>query len=252
MKTHLSKTTSGFLLTTVFLVLVSFISVHASQQEWYGNQHFNFVADQDYTMIHINKNPWESFTCSIEPRQLMNNPVIEVEVSSEQDIILRMDISDGVFVSDQQMTIEKPVSGTGLTYVLDYDFREVLSEIDFSEELFLIFYVQPGEKFEGVINLNIKNFDAEPVTETLKSQTVELPFAVYPSPANTFTNVQIPDDSYHTLRLLDAGGKQVQVHSVRSFASQTFVMELANVLKGYYVVQLIGDTEILTEKLIVN
>lgn len=254
MKTHLSKKTSGFILTTILLCLATFTFANTETKDWYGNQHFDFELNEEHLTVNINKNPWESFTMTIDHRQLMMNPVVQLEVASDRDMVLRVDISDGIFMSSNKVVIENNVEGNGMFYRLDYDFSDVLSEIELTDNAYLIFYVDPGKKFNGNIAVKKVNFTTPQVTEKsseINEDAIDS-FSVYPSPAKDYTNITIPGNGYHTIRLLSDSGKEVLTADVASFAGLTYMLELNTLNRGYYLVQLISDSRVLTEKLIVN
>ncbi len=251
MKTRLNIKFATVLFTLSIIVNVAWAEVSQNIKGWFGNHNFSFVEQNDLLVVNINKNPWEAFTLSIDNTDLMNNPVVTIEMSTEQSINLRVDISDGVFVSSQTRTIQSKVDGNGMFNRISFDFTEVLNDVNLNQDAFLVFFVNPGQKFTGEVL--IKNLKFSPSTNDsiiLNNNHDEL--SVFPSPASIFTNVTIPDGTFEFLNFIDITGKVIAKFNIKNFCGTTHRFDLVNFSKGTFMVILVGETQSLSGKLIIN
>jgi len=248
MKAKLYKTSATILLTAIF----SITSVFAgnSIKGYYGNKNFHFEENADLIHVEINKKPWECFTFAIDNVEVMNNPVVNFEVLASEFVNLRVDLTDGLFMSSEVGLLQTSIQKTSAFQTITFDFSEMISNIDLSENVFLVIYVNPGENFSGEIS--IKNFKLSPSELSGNEDAIQSGFAIYPSPATSFTNVEIPDNGINTLRIFDMNGKEIISANVDFYSGMTYYVELSNIPAGYYTVQLSGANVVLTEKLIVR
>jgi len=250
MKASLNIKFKATLLTVFLLTNVAYSEANHSIKDWFGNRNFSFVEKNDLLKVVINKNPWESFTLKIDNTNLMSNPIVNIEVASNQLITLRIDISDGVFMSSQVKTLGCKVEGNGMFYNLTYDFSETLNDVNLSKDAFLVFYVNPGKKFNGeILFKDIKFSSNSDMQQNLNSKEY---FEIYPSPAKSFTNVIIPDNNFYYLAIMDITGKTIIKIDVTNYNGRTYRVDLVNFVKGNYLVQLVGADLILSTKLIIN
>ena len=251
MRSNPAKTIATILLAVILSTANIYASSESTIMEWYGNQNFSFQETNNSLDVSINKNPWESFTLKISNNEILNNPVVNIDIRSDENITLRVDISDGVFMSSNSALMQQELQGTKMFNRMSFDFTEILKDIELSEEAFLIFIINPGEKFNGELSIRSVNFStSNEIDNSVESQNEEL--SVFPSPATSFTNVVIPDGNFETLRILDMTGKIVIEKDVTYYSGTTYRIELDQVSTGYYVVQLASEITVLTNKLIVN
>ena len=221
--------------------------------EWYGNQNFKFSKDQEELKVLINKNPWESFSLKIDNIELMNNPVLNFQIKTNQDIVLRIDVTDGAFVSCENVILSQNITSSEAFSEVSFDFSEVLSDIDLAGETYLLFYVNPGKKFEGQISiLNVELFKGtDPQKpETMVESSSEL--RIYPSPATDYTFVEIPDGNFSLLKVFDTSGKELISTHVEHFSGSEFKLNLAGITSGYYFVSLVSESNTLTGKVLIR
>lgn len=222
--------------------------------EWYGNQNFTFSQNQEELNVLINKNPWESFSLKIDNFELMDNPVVNLQVKSDQDVVLRVDITDGNFVSCEKVIFAKCISSSESFSEVCFNFSEVLSDINLAEETYLLFYVNPGKKFEGQISVKdvelLKDSDNKEPEATMNEMATGL--NIYPSPATDYTFVEIPDGGFSLLKVFDATGKEVTSVDVEHFAGNEYKLDLNEMTDGYYIVSLASVNKTLTGKLIIK
>jgi len=238
----------------IMMMIPDFASAGLSQQikEWFGNQNFSFVEENNLLCVSMNKNPWEAFTLNINNMDLMNNPIINVELATNQDITLRVDISDGIFVSSHASILDRKIAGTGMFYKISYDFSSLLDDVNITKDAFLVFYVNPGKKFTGV--LKIKDVEFTSNSDQLSGQLYNNPgeLSLFPSPATTFTNVTIPDGDFTSMSILDMTRNTIFKTDVSSFNGTTYRIDLSDFSKGSYFVQIFGSNTTLSNKLIIN
>lgn len=221
-------------------------------KEVFANQNFQISNNDDVIDIAINKNPWESFTLAIDNMELINNPMVSFDINSSEAISMRVDLTDGFFMSSELNIIKKEITESGSFTTLTFDFTEMIHEIDLSENVYLVFYVNPGQAFAG--SISIKNITLSPETEDQKSINSPAPhgFKIFPSPATTFTNVEIPNAWFSTLKIVDMRGNEVYSKDVTMLAGTSYRIDLNNFAKGYYTVQLSDGETVISEKLIIN
>ncbi len=250
MKANFYSKLSFLILFSLFTHFAVFSANHI--KEVYANQNFQISESGETFDIAINKNPWESFTFAIDNIEVINNPVVNLDIFSNEDISVRVDLTDGVFNSNNSGIIKKTISSNDSFTTLSFDFTDLLNGIDLSENVYLVFYINPGKMYNGEIS--IKNFNLSPEVKNSFTPTLaqDQNFKIFPSPATTFTNVEIPNAWFHTLRLFDMGGKEVANFDIKMYAGTTYRIELNNLPKGYYTVQLTDGESSISEKLIIN
>jgi hypothetical protein len=248
MEAKIYKTLAVIFIAT--LILLNPVFANNSIKSYFGNSNFQFEENSDLIHIEINKKPWESFTFAIDNVEVMNNPVVNFQISASQSVNLRVDLTDGFFMSSEIAVLQNQVQKSNDFQTITFDFSEMISNIDLTENVFLVIYVNPGETFCGEVA--IKNFeltdDKSPIFETNETPG----FNIYPSPATTFTNVEIPATGINTIKIFDMSGKEVVVDNVEFYSGTIYFVELSNIPSGYYTVQLSGSETVLTEKLIVR
>lgn len=240
------------LILTFALTLNSHLSAFSSSsiKQVFANNNFQIAESSNEIDISISKNPWESFTFAIDNMDILDNPVVQLDLLSKESINLRIDLTDGNFVSSKSGIIEKVINGANSFQSLSFDFTNLVSDLDLSGDIYLVFYVNPGKAYTGKIS--IKNLSLNP--ETTKNQTPSQPngFDMFPSPATSFTNVEIPEIDLNTLKIIDMGGRTIAQFDISSYTGSTYRVELNNLPKGHFTVQLTDGKTTLTEKLIIN
>nr|NQU91932.1 T9SS type A sorting domain-containing protein [Bacteroidota bacterium] len=251
MRTHTAKNIATLFLAILLFSANVYSNSESSIMEWYGNNNFSFNETGNSLNVSINKNPWESFTLKIDNKEILNNPIVNIDIMTSEDITLRVDISDGTFMSSNNVLVQQHIIGNSMFSKMSFDFSEVLSNVELDENAFLIFIVNPGEKFTGEISISSVKFTvAEDQLENNNNNNSEL--NIFPSPATSFTNVVIPDGTFEQIRILDMTGKIVAEFDVTYYSNTTYRVELDQLNAGYYVVQLTSEKSVLTNKLIVN
>jgi hypothetical protein len=248
MEAKIYKTAAAIFFTAIFSLSTAIAG--NSIKNYFGNNNFQFEENAGEIHVEMNKNPWESFTLAIDNVEVMNNPVVKFQISANENVILRVDLTDGTFMSSEISVLEIQVQKTNDYQNITFDFSEMISDINLSESVFLVVYVNPGKKFDGEIN--IKNFELSATTQNGENNTDNTGFNVYPSPATSFTNVEIPATGYNTLKIYNLNGKEVLAADVAFYAGTTYYVELSNLPSGYYTIQLCGSEKTATEKLIVR
>jgi len=200
----------------------------------------------------MSKNPWESFTLSIDNVEVLNKPIVNLDILSLENIDLRIDITDGTVMSSEMGIINKSINGKSAFQTISFDFTNLVSDLDLSGNVYLVFYVNPGKKYHG--ELSVKNISFSPDTNDDNKNSTQNPegFKMFPSPATSFTNIEIPNSNFNTLNIIDMGGRTLASFDITFYSSTTYRVELNNLPKGYYTVQLTDSETVLTEKLIIK
>lgn len=250
MKANLYLKLTALLLLVGLLNLPAFSSNHI--KEVFANSNFQITENTDKIDITMEKNPWESFTLAIDNVEVLNNPVVLLDILSKEAIDLRIDITDGITMSSESGIIKESVEGKNGFQTISFDFTELVSNLDLSNDIYLVFYVNPGKSYKGTISLKNISFSLETSDEKISSTQNPNSFKMFPSPATTFTNIEIPDANFNTLNIIDMGGRIVATQDISFNHGTTFRVELNNLPKGYYTVQLTDSETVLTNKLIIN
>lgn len=251
MKANIHFKSGLFLLIALF----TFIHVFAGTpvKNIFANQNFNISQQQELITIDIAKSPWESFTVSVNSIDIQRNPVVNLEIQTSEPIELRVDLSDGVSVSSEYVVMKKQIDVVKNFTPVSFNFSEMMDGIDLSGDVYLLFYVNPGQDFNGEIS--IRNFSLnEQVMKVFESDGDFLTegFNMFPSPASSYTMVDIPDNNYRNLIIRDINGRQVLNEDITLYIGTTFRVDLLKLPKGYYTVTLSGNNNQITEKLVVN
>lgn len=215
----------------------------------FANQNFQITQNQDEVTVDMAKNPWESFTMAVSSQEILSNPVVNIDIKTNKPIALRVDLTDGVFMSNETGIVKKEIRQTNCFTSVSFDFTNLISNIDLNGEVYLIFYVNPGECYKGQISIRNFKLSAE-LTTTPKNKCSG--FKMFPSPATTFTTIEIPDENFETLSLIDMNGRMVSTFDISFYNGTAYTLYLSDVPSGYYNVKISGETNSITEKLIIN
>jgi len=256
MNTTTSKKVTVLIMSLVFLMYSSSLNAATSIKEWYGNQNFSFSETQSELNISVNKNPWESFTVKIDNFELLNNPLLSLLIKSDQDIVLRIDISDGVFVSSQTQIIEQGLTASESFTKMNFDFSQVLSDINLSEDTYLLFLVNPGKKFEGQISIKdiklLKDTSNQNTTTRTDNSEIEQGLSIFPSPAVDYTFVTIPEGDFLSLNIYNISGNEIISIDASYFSGSEYKLNLSDIVEGYYIVKLVSHEKTFCGKFIKN
>ncbi len=249
MKAKIYSKTS--LLLFISILFHSSLLSNSLVQEIYANQNFTVTNQQDFTQITMDKNPWESFTIAVNNYEIQQSPLISLDLMTSDEIEIRVDITDGNYMSHETAIVEKRIEVLNNFTSVSFDFSELLDGINLNEQVYLVFYVNPGKAYKG--NLFIRDFSlTENVIKDEKPSETLDGFNMYPSPATTFTNIEIPNGNFTSIAIFDINGRLVMTENVAAENGTTFTLELSNLTDGYYTVRLSGVNSSLTEKLIIN
>jgi hypothetical protein len=167
-------------------------------------------------------------------------------------LTLRVDLTDGVFMSSEVGVIQKKVSSVGNYTSVSFDFTDLIYNIDLSEDVYLVFYINPGKTFSGEISIQNFNLSPETNNQIRHSSLSQQEFKMYPSPATDYTNVEIPNEWFTTLSIIDLNGQELVSYDVNMYSGTTYRVELNDISKGFYTVQLSNGETTLSEKLIIK
>ena len=237
---------------TALLVIFFQTNVFASGKikEVYANQNFQIEERNEIIHVAIDKNPWESFTFALDNFEIINNPIVNLQISTNKAITLRADLTDGHFMSSEIQIVSHQVAASQSFTQLSFDFSGIISSIDLSDVVYLVFYVNPGSEFTGEIAIQNFNLTAEAEQQSMLSQISG--FKMYPSPATSFTNIEIPEGGFNRLQVMDMSGKIVSNYDISGYDGMSYRLELGHLNPSYYTVQISNGDVRLSEKLIIN
>ncbi len=154
-------TTKTILLGILFFWSIAFVhgqtSLKPSPQNftWYTNNHFQ-LSEQNHKgsyRIEMDKNPWEAFTLFLDDADLSDLSILEFKIKSDAPIDLRIDMIDDSGENSIINPLVKAISSNGKFVKMRYDFSLIQSGLNATHISHLHFYVKPGEKHQGVIEL---------------------------------------------------------------------------------------------------
>ncbi len=242
-------------LTALFLIIgLSYHPAFSSNhiKEIFANSNFQITQTTETIDIEMSKNPWESFTLSIDNMEVLNNPIVHLDILSAKDIDLRVDITDGIIMSSESGIIKESIDGRDSFQTISFNFTNLVSDLDFSGDVYLVFYVNPGKSYNGKITIKNISFSLETNNDNTNSTQNPEGFKMFPSPATSFTYIEIPNNNFNTLNIINMGGRTVASFDITFYSETTYRVELNNLPKGYYTVQLTDNETVLAEKLIIN
>lgn len=120
---------------------------------WYTNNHFKLSEENGSFKIEMDKMPWEAFTLYLNGVDLSDLPVLEIKVKSDAKIDLRVDMIDESGENSIITPIIKTINAKGSFVELSFDFSDIQEELDATKISHLHFYVAPGERHQGVIEI---------------------------------------------------------------------------------------------------
>jgi len=249
MKNSINILTTAILTSLIINVTLASNSGTSQIQQWFGNQNFSFTESGDVLSVDINKNPWEAFTLKVDNAEVMQNPVLNFSIASSESISLLIEISNGVYMSEDNDSHVYEVSGSGAFNQVACDFSYDLSELNLNEDIFVVFYVNPGQNFNGTVKLQNVN-----LTNSLTSTNDEMvsSFSVFPIPANSNLNVTLPDASYTNLVIIDLNGKVVFEQTLSIFDNSTVTLSVNDLARGTYVLKAFANGQSLESKIVLN
>jgi hypothetical protein len=209
---------------------------------WNGNANFWFSNEGNSVKVEINKKPWESFCYRLSNHELLQNPLLAIQIQSNEKINLRIDVSDGQSISSVQGIVETVVTASSSFQNYVFDFSDLLSSLSFNSDLYLLFYVNSGKEFKG--SLRIMEFETtEKEKNTIPAETYSLTLpSVFPNPANAELNLSFPAGIYSEIVISDVNGKIVERRDVSSEKECSLLLDISDKASGNYVVSFAGNS----------
>lgn len=127
---------------------------------WYTNNHFKLSKANGSYKIEMDKMPWEAFTLFLDEVDLSSLPVLKFKIKSDAAIDLRLDMIDYTGALNIATPLVKSVDIKDSFVELKYDFSNIQKGIDATRISHLLFYVAPGEKHQGTIEIKEILFEA--------------------------------------------------------------------------------------------
>jgi hypothetical protein len=249
MKTNICKIASLAALMVIFFQANVCASANKIK-EVYANQNFKIEERNDIIHVAIDKNPWESFTFAVDNFEIINNPIVNLQISTNQSITLRADLTDGNFMSSEIQIVSHQVEASKSFTQLSFDFSDIISNLHLNELVYLVFYLNPGSDFTG--ELAIQNFNLSTEADQQATLSQISGFKMFPSPATSYTNIEIPEGGFNRMQLIDMSGKVLGDYDISGYDGMSYRLELGHLSPAYYTVQILSDDLRISEKLIIN
>ncbi len=225
---------------------------------WYGNDNFNFKANNDVLKVTMDKNPYEAFTLQLADLDLdfQDELLVSVQIQTPKQVDVRMDLHNGTYSTGNDIDVIQTIVGSHKFSEITYDFSSIIDKIQNNQIPFILMYVNPGDDYRG--NLSLKELRIytgdEDVTvdieEVIGGEQITSGLSVFPNPASNFTNVDLPiGHSFEELVLQDITGKTIIHQEIPKDVNSMQLKNLGRVEKGLYLISVYGETEVLSTKI---
>jgi hypothetical protein len=180
----------------------------------------------------MSKMPWESFSADIQPIETADG-FLSFEVKSEKPITL---LVHGLTTGNHELELFKEKISSG-------EYQQVLYNLSTEGRIsHLIFYVNPGEAFNGEVyfkGLTTKSLEGE--GEVL---------SVFPNPTAGDLLIRLPHKNFTHVLLYDESGNVILTKTPDGLRS--LKLDLAGKKAGLYVLKARSSNELLTTKVVVK
>ena len=214
---------------------------------WYANDNFSLIEGYQDLTVSMHKRGFEAFTLAIPKTTLTKDGAfLSFRLKSSSDIELRIDYHDTNLsnLDEAQQIIfipgDEKYHNVRILFPKTYQFsvpdQDSVAIID-KEASHLLFYVNPGKAYAG--DLTMKEFflgSIEDQEEFLSQRTMQ----VFPNPAHSRINIQIPTGEFHSLKLVDMSGREVMTQSLSQEIDGIAYLDIRQITKGIYMLRLEG------------
>lgn len=251
MKNSINILTTALLTALVLNVALASTNSTSEIKQWFGNQNFSFNENGNVLSVDINKNPWEAFTLKVDNTELIQNPVLNFKMAADQNITLRVEISNGVFMSNDNSLHVFELTGNSQYNDLVCDFSDEISDLGNDEDIFVVFIVNPGQSFRGTVQLQNVNL-TNTVTNTSDFNENVTSMNVFPIPAHENLNVTLPNDSFNSIVIMDLTGKVVFQQTLTIFDNNTISLSTSDLPRGTFILKAFNNNTSLDSKIVLN
>jgi hypothetical protein len=233
-------TASIIFLGIIFLQLFSANGQTNNIDQLFGNSHFTFEEIDQEIIVVIEKQPWEGFTLSLDDQDFFKNPVCNLQVKSYEDLILKIELSDGERIYKDNSAMSYQIIGDDKYHDVVFDFSSAVSNFKVTSKPYLIFYVNPGKTHTG--ELMIKNIQfSSPENEIISVQVETDPeLLVYPNPATDNLNITIPPNFSGNIIICDIVGREILRSPVQTSNINSAKIDISSLNTGIYLINLKG------------
>jgi hypothetical protein len=216
----------------IFCCLVLSFKAFAGDPEWYANDHFKISKNDEEVKVSMKKLPYESFSVNLSALN-PSGEVISFGVKSEKKITLRV---DGFTSEGTQIHLFNEEIEAGSFEKLYYNINQSEHSINH-----LIFYVNPGQKYEGeLIFKELKVSSALEVGKTL---------SLFPNPTSDVINIRLPGKQFESIAIYDLYGMLILEKLVESSSIE---VDLKGQKTGIYILKAKGPNATLTQRFMVK
>lgn len=175
---RLKKLLLGAFLLLSFAYAHAQLSIKPSFQDltWYTNNHFNLAEKEGRYIIRMDKMPWEAFTLFVKGVNFSNMPILTFKIKSDAKIDLRIDMIDSSGEHNIMLPMTKKIEKKGVFVELNYDFSTTQKSINANDISHLLFFVTPGERHNGVIEIKdiIFHTNDSPLINSINENQVKI------------------------------------------------------------------------------
>ncbi|MEO1052250.1 MAG: hypothetical protein AAFX87_16580 [Bacteroidota bacterium] len=216
---------------------------------WFGNDHFAISEKEQVLKVTMNKHPWEAFSVNLDGIDLTEDPFLIFKVKASEDLKLRVDIhdeeqkdlhDDGT-IHRKIPSVMASVAGSGEFQTIFLDFSNTVDRIRKQQVSHLLFYVNPGESFQGEIM--IKDFCAGDATYSLAremNQKSGSQIVMIPNPATYKTQLKLYTDHGYDRLVIRKHRGQVILNRKISTTQEHVNLNMGRYEKGVYIALLYG------------
>lgn len=218
--------------------------------QWYGNDNFRFEAIEEQALeVSINKHPWESFTLDLGEIDIYAHPKMTIELTSNSEIPLRIDLYD----TQNQYPINQNIEVAEERMFLTYDYSQGFEQVNPSQPLYLLFYAAPGENFSGKIKIHSLQFEAitTNIEEEIK-EAEEYVLRAFPNPTKDIFHVDLPLQPLQYINLYNTTGQVLFTQDISQNAGDRIDIEVGFFPAGNYILQLEGESISYTQQVAIQ
>lgn len=257
-RTQYINTMKNLMTTFLAIVLFSFISFASEEgkstsiDQLFGNSHFSFEQIDEEIVVSMQKLPWEGFTFSLVNKDFFANPICRLQVKSYEDLVLRIELSDGETVFEVSSTQNVNIEGSDEYQEVVFDFSGAMAGVCVASQPYLIFYVNPGQNYNGEMMIkNIEFSEPEIETPTFNSE-IDPELLVYPNPATEKITIELPFNFGGKVFIFDISGRKVYESTIDDSLGNITRVDISSLRAGTYLVSLIGPNHTLSSRFQVN
>lgn len=232
---------------TIIFLLTGFATANNMQiTEYYGNDHFQLSEENGVLYAQIDKLPFESFTIQVENLQSCKENICSFKFKSSSPIYIKVDLSNGSEVIPTSSKTYFNINQSGTRINIDLDFTNFYDNLSTDDDLYLIFYIQPGLAFTG--NVEISDFQYKSI-EGVNTSTLK----VYVNENKQRAIIQVPEnENLQQLNVYDLSGRMIKSISDQFNQYSNYNLQLQEFNRGTYILVLQSNSKKYCAKVLIR